>query len=178
MTNPSVTDPILADFLRGQLVQGMKLGAQSDVATVIPIFGNPPQQYVIEFRCKGLRKDERGAIVESNGPWGFGVNFPANYLRGGFHAANVIAYLGPVTNPFHPNQKGQFVCLDVLPAMPLTDIIYSLYELVTWSLLSTHDEGLNHEASQWYRNQNPARFPVDRRPLKRRVPKQPEDPTP
>jgi hypothetical protein len=170
MTNPSVTDEILADFLREQFATGLRLASESDLLTVTPLSGNPPSQYVVEFRCKGLAKDTRGAIVECNGPWGFGINFPGNYLRGGFHAAEVLAYLGPVKNPFHPNFKAPFVCLEVKPATSLPDLIFSLFELVTWSLVSTHDEGLNHEASQWYRNQKDSRsFPIDRRPLKRRT---------
>ena len=170
MNKSSATDEILADFLREQFAQGIRLASESDLLTVTPLRGNPPTQYVGEFRCKGLAKDERGAIVESDGPWGFAVSFPANYLRGGFHPAEVLAYLGPVKNPFHPNLRPPFVCFEVRPATTLTDLIFSLFELVTWSLLSTHDEGLNHEASQYYRNNKDSRtFPIDRRPLKRRA---------
>src|SRR6266850_1620648 len=124
----NTTDEILADFLREQFVQGIRLASESDLVTVTPLRGNPPSQYVVEFRCKGLAKDERGAIVESDGPWGFGINFPANYLRGKFHAAEVLAYLGPVANPFHPNLRSPFVCVEVKPATSLTDLIYSIFE--------------------------------------------------
>ena len=170
MNNPNPIDPILADFLQHQFARGMQLASQSDLVTVTPLRGSPPSDYVVDLRCKGLAKDAHGAIVESDGPWGFGVSFPANYLRGGFHPAEVLAYLGPVASPFHPNMNGHFVCIELLPATGLVDLIYSLFELVTWSLVSTRDEGLNHEASQWYRNQpDPKRFPIDRRPLKRRA---------
>ena len=171
MSNLTVTDAILADFLREQFTQAMQLASQSDLVTVTPLRGDPPRQYVVEFSCKGLMQDENGAVVESDGPWGFGVNFPAKYLRGDCHPSEVLAYLGPVTRIFHPNFKAltPFVCLEVRPATSLTDLIYSLYELVTWGLLSTADEGLNHVASQYYRNQDPKRFPIDRRPLKRRA---------
>jgi hypothetical protein len=170
MINPSMPDAILTDFLREQFAQAVQLASESDLVTVTPLRGNPPSQYVLEFFCKGLAKDEHGAIVQSDGPWGFGVNFPATYLRGNFHSAEVLAYLGPVPKPFHPNLRPPFVCLEVRPATSLVDLIYSLFELLTWSLLSTHDEGLNHEASQYYRNeQDPKRFPIDRRPLKRRA---------
>jgi len=170
MINSSVTDEILADFLREQFVAGIRLASESDLLTLTPLRGNPPSQYVLEFRCKGLAKDERGAIVECDGPWGFGINFPASYLRGGFHPSEVLAYLGPLKNPFHPNLRPPFVCFEVRPATSLSDLVFSIFELVTWSLVSTHDEGLNHEASQWYRNQKDLRtFPIDRRPLKRRA---------
>jgi hypothetical protein len=48
------------------------------------------------------------------------------------------------------------------------DILYACYEIWTWNLYATGDEGLNHAASQWSRQQNRSRFPIDRRPLKRR----------
>jgi hypothetical protein len=168
--NTAPPDPIRADFLQQQFQQAMELAAQSDVLAVIPMRGHPPFQFAVEFRCKGLAKNARGEIVESTGPWGFGVNFPANYLRGGFHPAEVLAYLGPVEQPWHPNLSphGPFVCLEVRPAMPLTEIIYTLFEFVTWNLFSTQDEGLNHAAAQWYRNQDPAKFPLERTSLKRR----------
>ena len=56
----------------------------------------------------------------------------------------------------------------VRPAMLLTEIIYTLYDFLTWNNFSTHDEGLSHEDSQWFRQQDLGRFPLDRRPLKRR----------
>jgi len=169
MNKPNVTDAILADFLREQFAQGTRLAAQSDLVTITPLRGHPPSQYVVEFRCQGLMQDESGEIVASAGPWGFGVNFPAHYLRGGFHAAEVLAYLGPVPKPWHPNLRPPFVCFEVRPAMPLADIVFTLFDFLSWNLFSTHDEGLNHDASQWYRNQDPKRFPIDRRPLKRRT---------
>lgn len=181
MNSRIVTDPIFADFLRAQLAQAQALAAQSDIVDVIPLFGEPFFQFVVEFKCRGLTQDDKGAVVESDGPWAYGVNFPANYLRGGFGAPNVLAYIGPAPRPFHPNQRGKLICLEVRPAMPLTDIIYSLYELTTWSLVGTGDGGLNAEAAQWYRNQDPRRFPLDRRPLKRRAPDvtvKPADPKP
>ena len=168
MNEPTVIDEILNDFLREQFTQAMDLASQSDLVTVTPLRGRPPTQYVVEFRCKGLAKDARDKVVMIDGPWGFGVNFPANYVRGGFHVADVVAYLGPVPRPVHPNLRPPFVCFEVRPAMPLTEIIYTLYDFLTWNLFSTHDEGLAHDSAQWYRNQNPNRFPIDRRPLKRR----------
>ena len=53
--------------------------------------------------------------------------------------------------------------------MTLVEIVYGLFDLLTWRIYSTRDEGLNHAAAQWAGNQPPERFPVDRRPLKRRT---------
>ena len=58
--------------------------------------------------------------------------------------------------------------MEVYPGMPLSEILYALHDLLTWRLYATRDEGLNHAAAQFARNQLAERFPVDRRPLKRR----------
>ena len=120
-------------------------------------FGWVKQSYAYEQYRLGCGRDAQvkkvwGAMAFTSGP------------------AEVLAYLGPVANPFHPNLRSPFVCFEVRPATSLTDLIFSLFELVTWSLVSTHDEGLNHEASQWHRNHKDSRrFPIDCRPLKRRA---------
>ena len=54
------------------------------------------------------------------------------------------------------------------PGTGLVDLLHVLHELWTWNLWATGDEGLNHAAAQWARRQDPGRFPIDRRPLKRR----------
>jgi hypothetical protein len=58
--------------------------------------------------------------------------------------------------------------MHLAPGTGLVDILYALHSLWTYNLVATGDEGLNHAASQWYRQQDRKRFPVDRRPLKRR----------
>lgn len=167
MNNPP-TDPIYNAFVRTQLTQGMQMAAESDRMALTPMAGNPPRQFILEFNCKSLVIDEQDRVIERDGLWAFGINFPATYLRGGFHGAEVIAYLGPEPRPWHPQIRPPFVCLEVRPATPLTALAVNLYELITWNLYSTSDDGLNKAASQWYRNSGASRsFPVDRRPLKR-----------
>jgi hypothetical protein len=61
------------------------------------------------------------------------------------------------------------VCAHIEPGTPLVDILYACHEIWTWNLFATGDEGLNHAASQWSRQQERSRFPIDRRPLKRRA---------
>ena len=76
--------------------------------------------------------------------------------------------LGPHPDPWHPNIRPPFVCAHIEPGSSLVDILYACFEIWTWNLFATGDEGLNHAASQWSRKQERSRFPVDRRPLKRR----------
>jgi hypothetical protein len=162
-------DRILTSFLKRQLVEGTELAAQSGLLALVPLAGDPPFRYGAEFRCKGLMKDAGGAVVEHDA-WAISVTFPPSYLRGQVHVAEVLSYAGPVAEPFHPNIRPPFVCMEITPGMGLVEILYGLYDLLTWNLYATHDEGLNHEASQWARQQPLGRFPIDRRPLKRRAP--------
>jgi hypothetical protein len=52
--------------------------------------------------------------------------------------------------------------------MPLVDLLYQVYEILTYQKLTPReDDALNKEACHWARA-NQKRFPIDRRPLKRR----------
>jgi hypothetical protein len=170
MANP--IDNILVSFLQRQCEQARALSAASDLVRAYPMPGRPPFQYRVRFACRGLACDRQGAIVEHD-QWEVGVQFPPNYLRGPVHPSQVLAFLGagsrPDLAPWHPNIKDCFICLEVTPGMELTEILYGLFDLLTWRLYSTRDEGLNHAAAQFARNQPQGRFPIDPRPLKRRA---------
>jgi len=159
-------NPVFDSFLRRQHEEGMRLANDSELLTLVALAGNPPTEYLAEFRCKGLSQDPTGTIVELS-QWVFGIRFPEDYLRQPVHPAHVLTYLGPCRTPYHPNLRAPYVCLNVTTGMALTEILYGLHEILTWNLFDTHDEGLNHSAAQWARNQPPGRFPIDRRPLKR-----------
>ena len=161
-----MSDPIYHAFLARQLEEGQRLAAGSDLFTLQPLPERPAAHFILEFRCKGLAR-EQGRVVEKN-LWRVGVFFPENYLRASVHVAEVLTYLGPVPEPWHPNIRAPFICMHLTPGAPLVDIALGLYDLLTWNLFATGDEGLNHAAAQWSRHQDPGRFPVDRRPLKRR----------
>lgn len=165
-----MTDPIKSDFDAKQFAAAAALAAESDLLSLAPVPSSDPvpNRYIAEFRTIGLARNAAGEIVE-HAVWAFGIWMPPNYLRGGFHPGEVVTYLGPVREPWHPQIRPPFVCLLIRPGMPLTEILLTLHDLISWNLVSTHDEGLNHAASQWSRHQPASRFPVDRRPLKRRT---------
>jgi hypothetical protein len=48
----------------------------------------------------------------------------------------------------------------------LVDLLYQLFEIITWRRVALHD-ALNPEAAQWGRR-NRDRFPVEDRPLRAR----------
>lgn len=163
-------DPVFAGFLRRQSEEGLKLAAASDLLQLRPVRGVPPYQYFARFSCKGLAQSRSGKVIEHD-QWDIGIQFPPDYLRSPSHPGQVFAFLGTGARrdlqPWHPNIRDCWICMEVTPGMPLVEILYGLFDLLTWRLYSTRDEGLNHAASQFARQQPPGRFPVDRRALKR-----------
>ncbi len=155
-------DPILEGFLRYQLQEGLALAQQSDVLQLLPI---SLDRYRATFRCRGLICADSGEIVEAS-EFAVGIWFPSDYCR----AANpfqVLTWLYP-RNIWHPNIRPPFICIGkIAPATELCDLLYQTYELITYFNFATHD-GMNPDACQWARN-HADRFPLDRRPLKRRV---------
>ena len=162
-----MADKVLEGFLRNQLDEGMALAAESDVLQLLPAPGRPPSRFVARFATVGLVEGARGGVEEAEG-FDVGIAFPPDYLRRA-DVREVLTYLGPHRRPWHPNVRPPFICLHVRPGMPLVDLLYACHELWSWGLFATGDEGLNHAAAQWARHQDPQRFPVDPRPLKRRV---------
>jgi hypothetical protein len=161
-------DAIYQAFLRRQMEEGAAFARQSNVVTLMPLPGDPPDRYLVHFEgCKGLVQNEDGRIMEFE-KFAVGIWFPEDYLRH-VEVARLLTYLGPHPSPFHPNIRAPFLCAHTEPGTSLVDILYVCYELWTWKLYSTSDEGLNHAAAQWSRQQNRNRFPIERRPLKRRA---------
>lgn len=159
-------DHILESFLTRQHEEAKALEADSDILEVHAIDGPPAQHYIITLHAKGLVLDETGNVVEAD-RCVMGIRLSDAHLRR--IDQGVLTYLGPHARPWHPNILHQFVCVHVDPGVSLCELIYTAYELWTWHLYYTGDEGLNRAASQWARHQEASRFPVDRRPLKRRV---------
>ncbi|PWU21224.1 MAG: hypothetical protein C5B50_02235 [Verrucomicrobia bacterium] len=162
-----MSDHIREAFLRRQYKEGMALAAESDIFDLTPLTdSDPPSRYLAHFSCRGLVRDGRGKIVEFD-QFRVGIWFTPDYLRYA-NVAQSLTYLGPHRFPWAPNIRNPFLCAHIAPGTPLVDLIYVCYELWTWRLFATHDDGLNPAASQWARNQKSFRFPIDNRPLKRR----------
>lgn len=159
-------DKMLETFLRRQYDEGMALARGSDLLDLVPVGPPPHQRYVARFFCKGLCRSADGNVVEASYAE-VGIAFPDDYLR---HSDpyQILVWLGP-RNVWHPNisDKAPLICLGRLgPGTRLTDILYQLFEIVTYQKYTTHD-ALNHDAAAWAR-QHQHLFPVDPRPLKRR----------
>jgi hypothetical protein len=161
-------DRILDAFLRQQHKEAMALSEESDLIRLFPV-GQPPNRYVVQLQCTGLVQQETLEVVEAN-RFEVGIQFPADYLRTA-NPFQVMTWLGP-PNVFHPNiaTNASVICVGrVAPGTGLVDLIYQVFEIVTWRKVTMReDDALNRAACQWAR-QHPDRFPVDRRPLKRRT---------
>ncbi|MCX6538593.1 MAG: hypothetical protein NT151_06645 [Acidobacteria bacterium] len=161
-----MTDKILAAFLARQYEDGMALARDSDLVELLPIGTPPVQRYVARFHCTGLCRTPAGDIMEMQGAE-VGIFFPDDYLRR-TDPYQILIWLGP-PDTWHPNisNRAPLVCLGRLgPGTRLVEILYQLYEVITYQRYATHD-ALNQDAAAWAR-QNQDRFPVDARPLKRR----------
>jgi hypothetical protein len=167
-------DETLRTFLEDSYEQGMALAQSSDILALAPVAGDPPQRYIAEYRCRGLVRDDSGNVVEAN-RFAVGIWFPKDYLRR-VRRSQVLAWLGP-PNVLHPNISARtpLICIGRLrPGTDLVSILFQLYEIISWQKFATHDP-LNEEASQWARNQDKGRFPIDPRPLKRKALKPPAE---
>ncbi len=161
-------DNVREAFLHKQLEEGMALARQSDILKLAPMPGEPICRYIAHYDGgKGLVIQHDGQIAEFD-QYTVGICFPEDYLQH-VEIPNVLTYLGPHPAPFHPNIRAPFICMHLEPGTGLVDILYACYEMWTWNLFATPDEGLNHAAAQWSRSQSRKRFPIDKRPLKRRV---------
>jgi hypothetical protein len=162
-----MTDSIRRSFLLAQQRDALQLAAQSDVLTLEALMaaGDPPDAYIAHFRCKGVTCEPVSGPVVSDAEFVAGVRFPGDYLRR-VNPADVVTWLWPPTI-FSPHVMFPAICCGRLTAgTSLVDILYQIYEIITYANYAPHD-ALNRQAAQWARHHQHL-FPVDRRPLKRR----------
>jgi hypothetical protein len=160
------SDPIFRAFLERQAEEGLALAQASDILDLecLPT----GQHFVAHYTCRGLVKD-RGGMVREASSFHVGVFFGADYLRS-VNPFETLTLFDPL-NTYHPNVAFgvPFLCVGrIAPGMPLADLLYQVYEILTYQKLTPReDDALNKEACRWARA-NQERFPIDRRPLKRR----------
>ena len=165
-------DKIFAAFLQRQCEEGLALAEASDLLELYPmptVENEPPQTHIARFLCNGLVKSSAGEIVEAS-HFEVMINFPSDYLRRA-DPFQVLTWFGP-RNVFHPNisNRAPVICVGKLaPSTPLVDLLYQTFEIITYNKVTMReDDALNQAACKWAR-ENQHRFPIDRRPLKRRA---------
>jgi hypothetical protein len=162
---PETRDRIREAFLSRQLEEGRRLAEESDLVEIepLPIDGWPPCRFLVTYHCKGLVRVE--GEVRTHDRFDVGIWFPEDYLRRA-EPAEVVRLLGPM-EAWHANVRFPFICPGRLqPGLGLVDLVYQIFEILTYNKYNTHD-ALNAEAAAYTRD-NAECFPIDRRPLKRR----------
>jgi hypothetical protein len=160
------TDPILRAFLERQAEDGLALARGSDILELecLPT----GQHFIGHYSCRGLVQERDGTVREAD-YFRVGFFLGGDYLRT-VNPIELLTLFGP-PNTYHPNVAfgAPFICVGkIAPGMPLVDLLYQVYEILTYQKLTPReDDALNKEACRWARA-NQHRFPVDRRPLKRR----------
>ena len=163
-----MNDQVLENFLHDQFQRATALAAASDILSIMHEGSQLPQRYVARFTCRSLIKTQFGEPHVEDSHYDFGIYIPDDYLRSP-EIKQVVTVFRPWTI-YHPNVAGPFICLGRLTGgTPLDDIIYQIFEIITYQEWNANDS-LNHDAAEWART-NQDRFPVDRRPLKWRTPK-------
>ncbi len=160
-------DSIYGRFMQRQLEEGMELARSSDLLRLhIPPMS--PPHFVAEFLCNGLIREGDSDIKEASG-FQVGIWFPPDYLR----RADPFEMLRLFTpNVWHPNvsRDHPLICIGRLTAgTSLVDILYQLFDILTYQKYNPNEnDSLNKTACAWAR-ESQRRFPIDRRPLKRRL---------
>ncbi len=160
------SDLIFRSFLARQTEEGRALAQASDILDLDCL--STGQHFVAHYSCRGLVKDDDDVVREADA-FHIGIFFSENYLRS-VNPYHTLTLFDPL-NTYHPNVAfgAPFLCVGrIAPGMPLVDLLYQCYEILTYQKLTPReDDALNKEACRWARA-NQARFPTDRRPLKRR----------
>jgi hypothetical protein len=157
-------DSIRKSWLSRQLEEGMRLAAASDVFTLHPGPGSPPQEYLARFDCPTM-VEMQGAITPHTG-FEVLIRFPLDYLRSVPNPAAVVALLSP-QNAYHPNVAPPFICVgDIAPGTSLCELVFQIFEIMTFNKLRL-DDFLNEDACSWARNHMDL-FPLTTQSLRRR----------
>jgi hypothetical protein len=161
-------DRVLHTFLHTQFEQASALVRQSDIVDLVAIDSedNAPTRYRVRFQCRGAIRNNAGGIEVRADRFEVGFVFFPDYLRR-VDPYRLVTWLGPA-GIVHPQVLPPFMCLGhVLPGLPLVDLIYQVYEVITFFKRAPHDP-LNPDPAiaAWTRAHQDL-FPLDRRPLKR-----------
>jgi hypothetical protein len=157
-------DTVFRTFLESQFEAGMALSKASDIVSLAPFGGAPPQRFKARFQCKGFV----AGPIEPREAFEFevGICFPEDYLRRVSPSA-VLELLRP-RDVWHPNVFGPFICVGRMPpGTPLVDLLWQVYEIISYNRVTMReDDALNPHACAWARH-NQHRFPLEQRPLVR-----------
>jgi ubiquitin-protein ligase len=138
----------------------LALKQRSSLLTFIPQ-GTPPMRYEVKLSCVGLKRQED--LVKETDFHVFHVVFDKGFPA----VAPVLYWQTPI---FHPNFQTPHVCLGDhwYPGWSVAEMCVALCEMVQYKRFNIYDP-LDKEAAAWLEKElqdNPVRFPVDRRPVR------------
>ncbi len=156
---------ILESWYERELCAAKDLADQSDLLDLALCPDQSQRALLVRYTCKGLVRDLDGRISNAEESV-VGIRIPDHYLRQA-NTFEILAWLSPL-EIWHPNIRPPYLCIGHLsPGMSLVDILYQIFEIITYHKVSPGDY-LNDEAAAWARTPDARRlFPVDPRPLKR-----------
>jgi len=156
-----MTDTIRASWLKTQYVEAMTFAQRSDILSLVPVAGDPPNKYIAKFDCTGLAETEAGVTVINQHL--VGIYFPEEYQRTVCDPGQVLTWLEP-RNEFHPNINAPLCCVGPIPpGMSLLNLLHQLFAMITWQKFTPRENNaLNKAACSWARA-NLDRLPVDPR---------------
>jgi hypothetical protein len=162
----SSVDKIYEAFIESQNIAAAALNQASDIVEITPKQLKRGHLYAVRMLCRGLVNE--GGKIKDHDQFELLVHFPEHYLRR-CSPVELICWVSPAT-VWHPNIKPPFLCLGRLtPGMKIVDIVHQAYEIVSYQKVTmVESDALNHDAAVWARA-NLERFPVDTRPLRRRI---------
>ncbi len=160
-------DDQMKSWLEWQMADWEELAPQTDRVRLTPVgLETPALGYIAQFDCRGLIRSYDGAVSEFE-TFLVGIRFGENHLRERPDPLRLVYLLSPA-NTWHPNVRCPALCVGHVKAgCGLIDLLYQVYGILTYQNFHLAD-CLNEQAAAWARN-NLDRFPVDRRPLKRRA---------
>jgi len=160
-----MTDRVFEGFLADQLQKGMELSAASDIFSLVPVAGDPPTKYLMEFRSPTLVRVGNEVLEAEQSV--VGLTFRPEHLRRPIDSAYLLSLIHP-REIYHPNARHSFICLgSVEPGIGIAEIAYRTYEILSFQKVTSLEyDALNKDACSFCR-EHIHRFPLDTRPLKR-----------
>ena len=158
-------NPILESWYLRELAAAMNLADQSDLLELAILPDRSQRALMARYTCNGLVRDGDGQVSLAD-EFVAGIRIPSDYLQRA-NTFEILAWLAPL-EIWHPNILPPYLCIGLLsPGMSLVDILYQIFEIITYRKVSPGDN-LNKDAAAWARTPDAQRmFPIDTRPLKR-----------
>ena len=157
-------EQIFRSWVETNVRAGLELAEASDLLSLVPVGAT---RLIAHFEGPCLTRGAAGAVDVAHG-FDVGIRLPRGFLADphAHESSQLVCYLGPHDNVFHPNIRGHAICMNVGgPTHLLPRLLHAIWDL----FLGVHSSAdpLDPDAAAWYR-EHPERFPLSRTPLKRR----------